>query len=179
MSRHKKHPLFCLRCGKNVDFLIDGKYCSKKCMDLSWHIEKGSRIFCNNCGTLFTALSKSSRFCPDCTAKRPNCLCFYPTCSKRIQKKKICNLSFNRKFIYVGNKKNTQSNHDGKTCQEINEDMCLKKKQRRPRRSIDKWTNSELLRYATITELALLARKRGFSSYGKFEAYLRCHITKG
>lgn len=78
MRRHKVHDLFCLCCGKKVDFLLDGKFCSADCADDysggPWHRHR----FCNNCGAGFSGVKSNVRFCDRCRAAVYKCICFYP-----------------------------------------------------------------------------------------------------
>lgn len=177
MSIHKKHPLYCLQCGKKVKAMIDGKYCSDDCKTKSKVIKKGSMVFCNNCGKEFEANRAKSRFCPDCVKKNIVCQCFYPKSSKRIPNNKIPKFSFDRKFIYVGTGKTLPIECDRSSPPVPAE--VTPKKIKRPRKNIVLWTDEELLAHGSINELSKIARERGFDSYGKFTAYLKCKCTKG
>ena len=177
MSIHKKHPLYCLQCGKKVKALIDGKYCSDDCKTKSKGIKKGSMVFCNNCGKEFRANRAKSRFCPDCVNKNTVCQCFYPKSSKRIPNKKIPKCSFDRRFIYVGTGKRCPIEPEVPAPPSSN--VLTPAKGKRPRKNIFFWTDEELLAHGSIDELSKIARERGFDSYGKFTAYLKCKCTKG
>ena len=177
MSKHKKHPLYCLCCGKEVDTLIGGKFCSTRCSGKAAHIRKGSFVFCNNCGTEFEALRKKSRFCPVCAVKNIVCICFYPkSCNKRIHKTEIPKYNFDRRFIYVGTGKREPIELDDR-CAKTFKDIKPNKR-KRPRKNIASWTDEELLAHGSIDELSRIARERGFDSYGKFTAFLRSNVLR-
>lgn len=176
MSKHKKHPLYCLCCGKKVDSLISGKYCSAKCSGKAAHTKKGDTLHCNNCGTEFKAIRKKSRFCPDCAAKNIVCICFYPKCSNRIQNKKIPKYNFDRRFVYVGTGRKNPIEFEAAPSPSADANI---KKTKRPRKNIKLWSDEELLAHGNVAELSAIGRERGFDSYGKFTAHLMCKCAKG
>ena len=183
MAKHRPHPLYCLCCGKKVPYLVNGKYCSIACRERGEEIEKGSTIFCNNCGIKFVAKMKVSRFCDKCKADKLTCECFYPESYERNLKNQNIRLQSERKMVYVGGA-NTDASYTSSTASaptspqgEGNEK--IHNKQRRPRKSIKKWNESELLRFGSLEELTKLASERGFETYGKFTAYLYIKTQKG
>ena len=184
MAKHRPHPLYCLCCGKMVPYLVNGKYCSIACRERGEEIEKGSTIFCNNCGKEVIALMKNSRFCSSCKVRKLVCECFYPeTYELNIKKQNIRRsediYKNSRKMVYVGGSSGASLSLPQSAAQTAPSDEGAISGKRRPRKSIKKWNESELLRFGTVEELTKLASERGFETYGKFTAYLYIKTQKG
>lgn len=89
VSKNCSHERYCRQCGKQVDYLYKGKYCSFNCetvFEEQWtHFVEGDNktskkyyfANCNLCGRSFALKSKRSRFCGKCKDKRVSkCECF-------------------------------------------------------------------------------------------------------
>lgn len=90
-SDHIEHDMFCRNCGKKVDFLHVGTYCSPNCkyifneqydnhmMSAKKEKKKKSYFaYCVICGRTFGIKNKRNRFCPKCAQnkKLTDCVCF-------------------------------------------------------------------------------------------------------
>ena len=164
MAKHIPHPLYCLCCTKQVTYLIDGKYCSDECREAGFDIEKDDEIFCNNCGTKFNAIYKTSRFCPDCIVARPICVCFYPRVRLNIRKQNEKHRNAYKKVPLAAG----PTVHNAKDAK--------RKKIVKQLKNIYQMSKEEILKFCTIDEINMLARESGYDSYGKYTGALMAQI---
>ncbi len=119
-SRHSfVHESFCKTCGKKVDVLLCGGFCSENCEEIFEKIAEKKyniKIFCVLCGRKFVAKTAKSRFCDGCRkSSYVNCSCF-----RSSERRRFCSDSGLGEMLILSRKK-------GKSYAELQKEEALRK----------------------------------------------------